>query len=216
MESEFPANSRRAREEPTEPKKEKRHDKIIEGRVSRRKKPLGKRFGEMFVAGDSATVGQYLLTEVLLPAARDMITDAISQGAERLIYGEARPTSRRFGTPGGAYAVGQTNYSRYGSIKPRATAAPDPRPPMSRQARARHDFNEIVLDTRREAEDVLASMYDALERYDSVSVSDLYDMVGETPSFADEKWGWVNLHGSSVRNTRYGYLLDLPAPTPLD
>jgi hypothetical protein len=79
-----------------------------------------------------------------------------------------------------------------------------------------HDFNEIILATRVEAEEVLDRLFDILNKYQTVSVSDLYELVGITANFTDEKWGWTELRGSQVAKVRNGYLLDLPRPEPLD
>jgi uncharacterized protein YerC len=87
---------------------------------------------------------------------------------------------------------------------------------MSRQARATHNFDEVILPTRREAEEVLDFLHDLLTRYETVSVSDLYELVGETGNFTDEKWGWTDLAGASVSRVRDGYLLNLPRPVPID
>jgi hypothetical protein len=87
---------------------------------------------------------------------------------------------------------------------------------MSRQARARHNFDEIVLDDRAEAEEVIDRLFDLVSRYESASVADLYELVGLASSHTDHKWGWSDLHGAGVSRIRGGYLLDLPEPEPLD
>jgi hypothetical protein len=104
----------------------------------------------------------------------------------------------------------QVNYSgRYsGDREP-------PRRPMSREARARHDFNEIVLENRTEAIEVLEAMVARIVRYGAVTVADLYDFVGTTGSFADQRWGWSDLTTADVRQVPGGFLLDLPAPEPI-
>jgi hypothetical protein len=87
---------------------------------------------------------------------------------------------------------------------------------MSRQARRSHDFDEIILDKRVEAEEVIDMMYAILEEYKEVSVHDLYEMVGLDPTWADQKWGWYRLDGARAVRTGSGYLIDLPKPEPLD
>lgn len=202
----FPPNSRRSR---TSPPEEKKVERIIEGRVTRRKKPLGKKFGDVFMAGDTTSVGQYVMLEVVLPAIKDMIVDAGREGLERLIFGENRVGSRR------TISKSPTGYTNYSKI---SKPVRDPRPPISRQARAKHDFEEIVLETRREADEVLEQMVNFLEKFDVVAVADLYGFIGETPNFADEKWGWTKQDFTSARvqRVRDGYLLDLPKPEPID
>jgi hypothetical protein len=87
---------------------------------------------------------------------------------------------------------------------------------MSRQARARHDFDEIVLESRTEAEEVIDRLFDLVSRYESATVADLYELVGLASSHTDHKWGWTDLRGAGVSRVRGGYLLDLPDPHPLN
>ena len=87
---------------------------------------------------------------------------------------------------------------------------------MSRRARASHDFDEIILASRVEAEEVIDRLFDLVSRYESATVADLYEMVGVTGNFTDDKWGWTNIRGAGVTRVRNGFLLDLPRPEPLD
>src|SRR5690606_42119776 len=81
---------------------------------------------------------------------------------------------------------------------------------MSDRRRAAHDFKEIVLATRSEAEEVLDRLSDLINSYDVALVSDLYDLIGITGSFTDDRWGWTSLTGARVERVRDGYLLNLP------
>jgi outer membrane protein OmpA-like peptidoglycan-associated protein len=212
MEGEFPSNSqRRKREE--KPPASKKVERVIEGEVVRRKKPLGRRLKETFFGGaDATSVWGYVFEDVLLPAARDTVADAVSQGVERMIFGEARSHSRRTGRrPGENY----TNYPRFSGRRD------DPRDrdrdrSISRRGRASFDFDEIILDKRVEAEEVIDSMFMLLEKYDLVTVADLYDLVGIAGNYTDEKWGWTDLRGAGVSRITGGYLLDLPRPEPIN
>lgn len=87
---------------------------------------------------------------------------------------------------------------------------------MSQRGRARHDFDEIVLDERAEAEEVIDKLYEVVSRYEFATVADLYDLVGLPSNHTDHKWGWSDLRGAGVSRIRDGYLLDLPDPEPLD
>jgi hypothetical protein len=155
--------------------------------------------------------------DVILPAVRDVITDSVSQGIERLIYGEARSSSRRTGQrPQGA--GGYISYNRYAPSTPPWKKDPreEPRPTLSRQARATHDFSEIVPSTRVEANAVLDKMAELIAQYGQVTVSDLYDMCGLEAAFTDEKWGWTDLRNAGLERVNNGYLLKLPKPEQLD
>jgi len=210
MEGEFPSNSKSRNPGPVEP--EKNVEKVIEGTAIRRKKSLGKRFAEVFVIGDIKGVTQYVLLEVLLPAAKDAVADVASSFVERSLFGDTRAGHRRPGMshsrPSGT--PGYVSYNRFGP-----GSREEARPNLSRRARATHNFDELLIPTRAEAEMVLSSLYDLIGKYEQATVMDLYDLVGETGQYTDNKWGWEDLRGSGVTRSGGGYLLDLPKPVPL-
>lgn len=178
--------------------------KIVEGSVVTRKQPLLKRFKKTMLAEDAGNVGEYILTDIIIPATKNLIVDMVGQTIERLLFGTSRGRVRR--SPLGASLRDQVNYSRISS---------EPRRVMSREARAKHDFNEIVLENRTEAVEVLEALIDRIARYGAVTVADLYDFVGTTGSFADQRWGWTDLTTADVRQVPGGFLLDLPGPEPV-
>lgn len=205
--SEFPPNSESSRRGVIE---DKNIERVTSGVGVRRKKSLRKQFSETFVAGDARTAVQYVIFEVLLPAAKDMVVEAGSQGMEKLIFGTSR---RRGSTTPQAGATGYVSYNRYSMSGNRP--GPTQRE-MSRQARSRHNFDEIVLDQRAEAEEVIDRLFDLVSRYDTATVADLYELVGLASTHTDHKWGWTDLHGAGVSRIRGGYLLDLPEPEAID
>jgi hypothetical protein len=86
---------------------------------------------------------------------------------------------------------------------------------MSRLARSQHDFDDIVLDSRVEAEEVIEKLFEVVSRYGAATVADLYELVGLSTAHTDQKWGWTDVRGAGVSRIRGGYLLDLPDPEPL-
>ena len=208
----YPGNSKRVTDnEPVKkaPAKEKKVQKVVVGEVTRRKKPLNKRFSETFVGGDAQSVWVYVLNDVVVPAAKDMIADSVSQGIEKMLFGESRGRSR------GATVAGAA-YTSYNKISTQAKASSGGRRDISQRARASHNFDEIILNTRAEAQEVLDSLFTLISDYDVATVADLYEMVGQTGTFTDEKWGWVDMRGASVTRIKGGYLLNLPRPEYID
>jgi hypothetical protein len=199
----FPPNSAKAKTEAPEDKNLKR---VTSGEASRRKKPLGTRFRETFVGGDARNALDYMVFSVLIPAAKDALVDAGSKGIERLIFGDTRHRGSR------APMSGPTGYVQYNRMP---LSDRPPMPNINRRARARFDFDDIVLEHRGEAEEVLERLFDLLSRYGSASVADLYELTGIQSAHTDQKWGWTELRGSGVHRVRNGYLLDLPEPEPL-
>ena len=189
-------------------------EKVVTGEVRRAKPGLGKRFKEVIVGGDAHSVGGYILFDVLIPAFKDTVADAFSQGIEKLLFGEARSTSRRTGFRPSGGTTSQVSYNKYATPPWRKEQREEPR--ISRASRATHSFEEIILATRREAELVIDRMHELIERYGECTVSNLYELVGETGDFTDEKYGWTELRGAQVRRAHSGYMLDLPRPEPLE
>lgn len=210
----FPANSHK-----TDQPAEKRVKQVTVGKVVTRKAPLGRRVASLLIGAEAKQSWMAVLQDVVVPAARDMAADALSQGFERLIYGEPKSRPRRGPIFGGFQNGPNISYNRYSSPVGRAAGATtrrDESRPMSRQSRASHNFDEIILATRAEADAVLEQLYEVLSKYDVATVADLYELVGVTGEYTDEKYGWTDLHGSDITRIREGYLLNLPKPDVID
>lgn len=203
-EKNYPGNSKSSKEAGEGRKKV---DKVVTGEAIQRKKPIGSRIKETFTGEDARSVGSYILFDVIVPAAKAMLADAASQGAERLLFGDSSPRKRSGG--------GRTNYTSYNRMHSSSNNSGSKRE-ISYRARATHDFDEIVVESRGDAEEVLDRLGDLVDNYDVASVADFYDLVGITGSFTDDKWGWFDLRSASVRRVRDGYLISLPKPQPLD
>lgn len=204
---EFPPNSAKARAQ-EEPRKIER---VTTAEAGRRKKGLGRQFKETFIAGDMRSMWHYMALEVFIPAIQDTLIDAFQGGVERLIRGESARPRRGMGVPPDyAPRVNYSNISRGPATPTRGTSQPRM---LSRRSRARQEFDEIIIPSRQEAEEVIDRMFDILSRYGSVSVANLYEMTGVQGSHTDHKWGWTELRGAkAVRLRQGGFLLDLPEP----
>lgn len=207
---EFPPNSNKAKTASDSVVVDKGITRVTSEEPTRRKKPLTKQFQSTFMGGNLKNAMQYVVLGVLIPAAKDAIVDAGSQGIEKLIFGDSRRRGNKTGSP-----LGYVSYNRYGSEGYRDPRTNPPAPGISHRARAQHDFDEIVLQSRTEAEEVIDRLYDLLSRFDSASVADLYELTGIKPNHVDHRWGWTDLRGSGVSRVRNGYLLNLPSPEPL-
>ena len=76
--------------------------------------------------------------------------------------------------------------------------------------------NDIIIENRGEAEDVLSRMDELIDQYGLVSVADLYDLVGINGNYTDNKYGWFNIRTASVVRVRDGYMIKLPKAVPLN
>jgi hypothetical protein len=205
----FPANSKTA---PSAAEPREKLQPVTTAEPVRRKRGLGRQFKETFFSGDARSASQYMIEEIVVPAIRDTMFDAIQGGIERLVYGES--TRKRPGSTNGYSNLGHVAYNRMSGSTPAKTSAPRM---LSRSSRARHDFDELIIPSRQEAEEVIDQMFAVLSRYGSVSVADLYELTGVQSSHTDMKWGWTELRGAkAVRLRQGGFLLDLPEPEALN
>lgn len=204
IQMDFPSNSHKRKEETKKP--EKKVEKVTSGKVVKQKKTLGKKFTETFLGDNIESVSSYIIYDVIIPAAKNMISDTVSNGIEMLLFGQTRG-SRTRRDKGKSYVSYSNYYKDRGRDRDRQ---------VSQRNRARHNFDDIILESRGEAEEVLSHLVDLTEDYGMASVADLYDLVGVTSNFTDNKYGWDNLSSGRVVPVRGGYLLELPRPIVLD
>lgn len=165
----------------------------------KRKESAGKKLKRSIIAEDGRSVAEYILMDVLLPAAKNTISDVVSESIQRLLFGDSGPNRHKNVRDNRSYVSYNSFYNK-------------PRESYSHRARATHDFDEIVLASRDEADRILDSLADLISQYDVATVADLYDLAGVTSSYTDAEWGWYSIGGASPRRIREGYILDLPRP----
>lgn len=190
--------------------------KIVTGKVIRRKTPLGRRFAETFFKGDGVVA--YLLKDVLIPAAQNLLTDFVTQGIEKAVYGEvqSRPRTGYSGYRGSStinrpytqYNQPTTIISRPGVNR----AVPERRPITQPDAL---DIGDVILETKVEAQSIAEKLMEIVEEYQVVTVATLNEMLGQTPEYTDNKFGWTNLSSMDIKRVREGWLILLPSPIEL-
>lgn len=178
-------------------------EKVVSGKTVVKKRGVGSKIKESLAGDDMASVGDYILLDVFIPAVKTLISEMFSQGIERLLFGDTIGRSRAR-----SQSFSHTSYNKM--YKSSSTSSHPAERQVDRRTRATHDFDNVLLETRDEAEQILDALQDHISEYGAVSVADLYDMIGATSQFVDNKWGWTNLSGSSVRRVRDGYQLLLP------
>ena len=74
---------------------------------------------------------------------------------------------------------------------------------------------EYIFRSRMEAGETLDAMFAIINEYGFVTIADVRDLIGEQSTFRDNQFGWTDLKEVSIKRTRDGYLLDLPAASLL-
>ena len=162
-------------------------------------------FRRMVESVDFHSVGQHVWYEIAVPTIKSMISDMVSSGTERALFGEVRSRSR-------GILNSRTSYEKmYSGRNDR-----DRPPRVEYKTRARHSFEDVIFNSRGEAEEVLEKLEWLIETYDAASVSDFYDLIGEDGAYTDRKWGWYDLTDAQVDRTREGFILRLPRTHEID
>lgn len=190
------------------PPAEKKAECVTQGTVTTRKKSLGRRFFDIFIDENVSDVKTYLVYDVLVPAIKENIADLINSAVGMLFFGEAsRRIVRR--NNGGNSKINYGGYFNGGSKTERM--------PSYGRSRIAHNFDDVVFETRADAELVLDGLMDILQEYKQVSVADLYDLAGKSTEFTDNKYGWIELRGARVVGSpTRGYIIDLPRCVTLE
>ena len=200
----FKPNSHRFKEEQNnlpvlpEPKKV---EKVVTGTVKTRKKTEFDKIKETFISEDARNIKSFVIDDVLIPSIKKAISDIVVNSIDMLLYGDSGRPNRRT-TVTDRFSYDQCSRNRTTRTESRG--------------RSGYDFDDIVLETRGEAEAVLSQMDAIIDTYGVAKVSDLYDLVGKTCAYTDNKYGWTNLRNAEPIRVRDGYLLKMPKAIPID
>lgn len=188
----YKSNSNKSKLEQKQP--EKKVEKIISGSAKAKKKSEVKKLTDVFISEDICNVKSYIWNDVIVP----IVKKAISETVDVILYGESGHSKKK--SPASRvsyrsyYEDRDDNRRRdYGSIR-----------------RSNYDYNDIVLENRGDAEEVLIKLDELIDVYGSASIADLYDMVGMSGSYTDNRYGWDKPGVGSVVHVRDGWLLKLP------
>lgn len=173
----------------------KKVEKVIVGQAKTKKKNGFGKFMSGLVSEDAQDIKTYLVRDVVIPTIKKTILDTV----DMILYG----------------AGGKRKSSSLPKVSYRSFWD-DPRD-SRRESRAvqGYSYDEVILESRGDAEEVLNQLNDIIDTYSIASVADLYDLVGITGNYTDNKYGWTNLANADVIRTRDGYMIKLPRPLPI-
>jgi hypothetical protein len=192
----YQSNSYKLKEKSEQVEEKKKLEKVVVGQVKTQKKSGFSKFVNGFVSDDAHNIKSYLFKDVVVPTIKKTITDVV----DMILYGGSKRSSRIPGT--------KVSYRSYWD-EPRDSR------PVSRVSSG-YDYEDIILDSAGDANMVLDQLNDIIDTYKIASVADLYDLVGISGNFTDNKYGWTNLANADIVRTRDGgYKLKLPRALPI-
>ena len=191
MKTNYQSNSKKSKINTVEDKN--KVDKIVKGKVKTKKK---NGILASFINDDLQDIKKYIVEDVLIPTIKKTITDVVKNSIDMFFYGEVSRSNRSNSS--------RISYSSYYD--------------RDREPRSRRNsllIDDIVLESRAEAEEVLDRLDEMIEEFGMASVLNLYDLIGVTAPFTADKYGWTDIRNATAVRVRDGYLLKLPRVMPL-
>lgn len=189
------------------------NEKRVKETVTKGKVKLEKTFGNKLhddlELEDNGVVKTFIWKEIIIPKLKDFVYELLTGSLEKKMYGT---TSRR--RVGGGNRNETASYTRYY----KSDSRPSHRDNDSDSDR-RLDYKDILFYERSDAEEILSTLCDLIDKYGEASIGDLYDAAGITPDdnfTKNSQYGWKNLSQATVRRVKEGYILDMPRPKFLD
>lgn len=196
----YKPNSYKYKEQQKALAENKKIEKVVKGTVKTKKRSGVTKIKDVFVSEDAKNVKTYILTDVFIPAIKKLLFDIINDGSSMLLFGNTSAGRKK--------TIGSTvSYRQFYDSKPEEHRT---------LSSSRFDIDELIFETRGEAEAVLNQMADVIDTYGVVSVADLYDMCDLSAPYTSNKYGWTSIQASDVARLRDGgYVLKLSRPLPI-
>lgn len=198
--SEYLPNSHKSKEEAAETTRKKRVEKVVSGRA-RTKKNEKRRLMNLFVSEDASNVKSYVFIDVLVPAIKKAISDIVTDGISMILYGDSSASKKK-------NSAGKVSYRSYYDDRPSSRDR--------ETTRSRFVQDDLIFDTRGEAEAVRSGMSEVIERYGHVTIADMYDLADLTAPHTANRYGWVSMRNSEVVRVHDGYVLRMPKAMVID
>lgn len=201
----YKSNSNKSKTEAVKQVEEKRVEKVVTGKVVTKKRSGFSKFAGEFISEDAKNIKSYVIGDVLIPAFKKAISDIITDGIDIILYGG-----------NGRSRSGRSNADRVSYRSYYDDRRPSDRLTTSRYSSNSYSYDDIILDSRGEAEEVLARMDELMDTYGLVRVADLKDLVGITGSYTDNKYGWTNIRNAEIVHVRDGWMIKMPRAVAID
>lgn len=201
METEdFKPNSNRSKEARNDSNiPEQSERKVITGNASIRKKSELRKFADIFMPDDVASVRDHIVNDVIIPKVKNVISETI----DMLLYGSSGGSSRRS-------TAAKVSYRSYYDDKRTRTREPD------EPVQTFSVYEEVELKEYGDACEVMRLLEETVAEYGMVKVSDLYEYAGiKGIKNTHFKYGWMDISKAKIVPYRGKYIIKMPRVMPL-
>ena len=170
--------------------------KVIQGNAKPKKKTIGERIADAFIATDSKDIKEYFLFDVLIPGLKRGVEDFIHM----LLYND-----KKAGRVTRSRGESRIRRVEYNSLYDRRR---DDDEMLS--SRIRSQKKDLIFETREDAEEVLDMVADRIEDSGFATLKYLNAISGMPTDWTQSNWGWRSAAGASIVQGRGGYVLKMP------
>lgn len=172
---------------------------VINGSAKTKKKSELRKFADMFISDDVANIKNYIIYEVIIPGVKDVVMDSIS-----MLLGRDPGYRRRTSSNNGSRTSYQRFYDKGGNERKESSVG-----------YSRFNYNDVVFETRGDAELVLAELDELMDQYKVVSIQDLYSAAGLECPYTYNNYGWTDIRSANVIRIGDEFMIKLPKAKPL-
>ena len=204
-ESNYKPNSHKSKEASKEARTSKAP--VVKTAAQTKKRSGLSKIADNFVAEDASSVGSFIVTDVIIPKAKDLLSAIIKQSVDMFLFGSSRPDSNTNRI---------TPYNKYYTTQP-LRGSYEAQPARSRIGL---DYEDPVLASYGDAEAVLSMMYEYADESGVVSIMDMYDLAGiKSDNYMLCHYGWTRLSLRSAKIDRISdgrYIVRTPRAVSID
>lgn len=188
--------------------------RVTQGETRLKKKTLGEKFQDTFVSENSHSVLDYVIFDVLIPAAKSTLYDMVDNGLHMMLYGTSgNPGVRKNGKNSSGTKISYNRYygdSDNGGVR------------RANMSQSGFQFENVSFENRADAIEVLECLKEQLDPvngFGMVSVANFYEAAGirDNYSYINNDWGWYDLNNAYV--DRLGnsneFIIRFPKPSSL-
>ena len=183
-----------------------RRESLVQG--AKLKKPgTMTKLADVFGLEDARDVKSFIISDVLVPGLKNLFFELAKKSLEMTLFGGG---SSKSSSVGNIIKLSSSNKTAYNRSYSYTTNTP------SQNARAKSEklvggVDNIIFETRGDAEIVLDAMDEIISEYGVVSVSEFYDLAGVSiDNYQLKNFGWDTLVGARVRFINDGYAIQFP------
>lgn len=176
-----------------------------------RKQGLLRRFGKSILEDGIESAKEKAYNDIIVPGIKSILFDTVTDILDTMLFGGSENASRGSQRRSESRRRGdRTSYSDFYEKRSRGGSR------SSEREDRYYEPDDIILDTRSDARDVLDELDFMIRKYGQASVADYYDLVGVTGDWTDNRYGWISLRGASIKPIRDGFLIVMPRTHLLD